>query len=63
MTFDKQLKEAKAKQLENRIIRDVVFLMLGLVFLGISIAFAIKDEKEKEELKNKKITTTNVINK
>ena len=63
MTFDKQLKEANAKQLENRIIRDVVFLMLGLVFLGISIAFAIKDEKEKGELKNKKITTTNVINK
>lgn len=57
MTFDKQVKNAKEKQLQNRITRDVVFMLLGLTFLAISIFSTIK---EKNNEKNVKETTTKI---
>lgn len=61
MTFEKQVKEAKEKQLQSRIIRDVVFLLLGIIFLVISIFSSIreKDNKENNEVtKSRNINTT-----
>lgn len=40
MTFNKQVEEAKKKKLENRIIRDLVFIILGVIFLVISFVVA-----------------------
>ena len=48
MTFEKQLKDAKKKKLENRIIRDVVFIILGITFLIISFMSAYNKNNEKE---------------
>ena len=60
MTFDKQVKNAKEKQLQNRITRDVVFMLLGLTFLTISIFSTIKEKNNEKNVKEKttKITTT-----
>lgn len=60
MTFDKQVKNAKEKQLQNRITRDVVFMLLGLTFLAISIFSTIKEKNNKKNVKETttKITTT-----
>ena len=59
MTFDKQVKNAKEKQLQNRITRDVVFMLLGLTFLAISIFSTIKEKNNDKNVKEKttKITT------
>lgn len=59
MTFNDQIKEAKKKQLENRMLRDIVFLILGITFLLISIIMAVKDNNKKED--NNKISTTTVM--
>ena len=53
MTFEKQLKNAKKKKLENRIIRDVVFIILGITFLIISFVSAYNKNNEKENSNNK----------
>lgn len=53
MTFEKQLKDAKKKKLENRIIRDVVFIILGITFLIISFVSAYNKNNEKENNNNK----------
>ncbi len=53
MTFEKQLKDAKKKKLENRIIRDVVFIILGITFLIISFMSAYNKNNEKENNNNK----------
>lgn len=60
MTFDKQVKNAKEKQLQNRITRDVVFMLLGLTFLAISIFSTIKEKNNEKNVKetSTKITTT-----
>ena len=60
MTFDKQVKNAKEKQLQNRITRDVVFMLLGLTFLTISIFSTIKEKNDEKNVTEKttKITTT-----
>lgn len=60
MTFDKQVKNAKEKQLQNRITRDIVFMLLGLTFLAISIFSTIKEKNNEKNVKEKttKITTT-----
>ena len=60
MTFDKQVKNAKEKQLQNRITRDVVFMLLGLTFLAISIFSTIKEKNNEKNVKEKttKIATT-----
>lgn len=48
MTFDKQVKEAKKNQLMSRITRDIVFMVLGIIFLAISIFLSYKDSKNNE---------------
>ena len=53
--FDELAKEARIKKLQYRIVRDVVFIVLGIFFLVLSIFSAQKD-KEKEQ-NNKKTTT------
>ena len=53
MTFEKQLKDAIKKKLENRIIRDVVFIILGITFLIISFVSAYNKNNEKENTNNK----------
>lgn len=40
MTFDKQVEEAKKKKLESRILRDLAFIILGVIFLIISFIVA-----------------------
>ena len=45
MTFDKQVEKAKEEKLKNRIIRDVVFVILGITFLVISIICSYNKEK------------------
>ena len=59
MTFEKQVKEAKEKQLVNRFIRDITFVILGIVFLLISILSAYKDSKKDINKENK----TTAVNK
>ena len=56
MKFEKQLEDAKKKQLANRIARDAIFIILGIVFLAISIFNSVKQSK-KDNI-NKKTTTT-----
>ena len=58
MTFDKQVKEAKQKQLESRITRDVVFILLGIIFLAISIFHTIKENKVEKKDNKTGVTTT-----
>ena len=60
MTFDKQVEKAKEEKLKNRIIRDVVFIVLGITFLLISILMAYNDsKKEDNKSNNKKVTNIN----
>lgn len=40
MKFEKQVAEAKKKQLEARMTRDIIFIILGVIFLAISIISA-----------------------
>lgn len=61
MTFEKQVKEAKEKQLKSKITRDVIFLLLGIIFLVISILSTM--EENKKEIKNRKTTINTSINK
>lgn len=51
MTFEKQVKNAKEKQLQNRIIRDAIFIILGIVFLIISIFSAYNNSDKKNDKK------------
>ena len=60
MKFEKQLEDAKKKQLANRIARDAIFIILGIIFLAISIFNSVKQSK-KDNI-NKKTTTTTTIN-
>lgn len=61
MTFDKQVEIAKEKKLENRIIRDTIFIILGIIFLLISIFSAVNNKKD-ENKNNQKTTNTTTIN-
>ena len=45
MTFEKQVEKAKEEKLKYRIIRDVVFIILGIVFLAISIFVSFKNKE------------------
>ena len=57
MTFEKQVNEAKKKKLENRIIRDITFIILGTVFLAISFLSAYnKNKKEQKKVQDKKVS-------
>ena len=44
MTFDNQVKKAKEEKLKMRITRDIVFIVLGIVFLALSFVFSIKNK-------------------
>lgn len=57
MTFDKQVEKAKEEKLKSRIIRDVVFIVLGITFLLISILMAYNDNKKEDNKGNNKKTT------
>lgn len=60
MTFDKQVEKAKEEKLKSRIIRDVVFIVLGITFLLISILMAYNDSKNESNKSNdKKVTNIN----
>ena len=37
MKFEEQVKEAKRKKLESKIVRDVIFILIGTTLLVISI--------------------------
>lgn len=58
MTFEKQVKKAKEKQLQYRITRDVVFILLGITFLAISIFLSIKENNSENKQVKEKTTTT-----
>ena len=58
MTFDNQVKKAKEEKLKMRITRDIVFIVLGIVFLALSFVFSIKNNKNE----NEKTKTTTTIN-
>ncbi len=59
MTFDNQVKKAKEEKLKMRITRDIVFIVLGIVFLALSFVFSIKNKNNNENEKNKTTTTIN----
>ncbi len=59
MTFDNQVKKAKEEKLKMRITRDIVFIVLGIVFLALSFVFSIKNKNNNENEKNKITTTIN----
>lgn len=60
MTFDKQVQKAKEEKLKNRITRDIIFIVLGVIFLSISIYSAYKDNTNNKFIKEQtKNTTTN----
>ena len=61
MTFDKQVEIAKEKKLESRIIKDAIFIILGIIFLLISIFSAVNNKKD-ENKNNQKTTNTTTIN-
>ena len=55
MKFEDQVKEAKAKKLQYRILRDIIFIILGAIFLIISIMIEIKktNNEKNNDLKQK----------
>lgn len=55
MTFDKQVEEAKKRKLESRIIRDMIFIILGIIFLALSFLAAYKD-KNNNKSDNKEVS-------
>lgn len=58
MTFDKQVKEAEKKKIKYRITRDIIFIVLGVIFLAISILSAYKNNQDENNKTNQK---TNAI--
>lgn len=61
MTFEKQVKKAKEKKLQYRIIRDATFILLGIIFFIVSIFMSINDKNDKNNKKEKKTTTKKTI--
>lgn len=62
LKFEKQVKEAKRKQLESRIVRDIVFLVIGITFLLISIFSSINDKKNNDAINKNSAKQTSTIN-
>ena len=58
MTFEKQVEKAKEEKLKYRIIRDVVFIILGIVFLAISIFVSFKNKEDNVDKNDNKAKTT-----
>lgn len=60
MTFEKQVEKAKEEKLKNRIIRDIIFITLGIVFFMISILMAYNNSKKETNTKdNRKFNNAN----
>ena len=56
MTFEKQVEKAKEEKLKYRIIRDLIFIVLGITFLIISIVYQYnKDNKDNKKAYNNEI--------
>ena len=51
MKFDEQVKEAKSQRYENKIIRDVILIVLGILFLIIT--FITSYNNDKNDVNNK----------
>ncbi len=62
MTFDKQVVKAKEEKLKYRIMRDLVFIVLGITFLLISIAVAHNKEKNESNNNDRKTYNNKIIN-
>ena len=45
MTFEKQVEEAKRKQLLNRMTRDIIFIILGIIILITSFVYNYNKNK------------------
>lgn len=59
MTFEKQVEKAKRDKLQFRLIRDITFIFLGIIFLIISFIVSFKhNSEEKKDTKTDKIVTT-----
>ena len=58
MTFEKQVIEAKKKKLLSRMTRDITFIVLGIIFLIISILVSYNNSKKESNSKNN--ITTNI---
>lgn len=58
MTFEKQVKKAQEEKLLSRIRRDVLFIILGLLFLAISIFNSIRKENTNENFEESTTSTT-----
>ena len=56
MKFEDQVKQAKVKKLQYRILRDVTFIILGIIFLVISILVEIK--KNTNNITKQSVTTS-----
>lgn len=52
-----QSREEKIKKLKYRIIRDITFIILGIIFLTISILVEVKKQND-EKTKPKNTTST-----
>ena len=62
MTFDKQVEQAKKEKLLSRMRRDIVFILLGIIFLIISILLSLKENNANKTEKYTTKTTT-IVNK
>ena len=63
MTFEKQVEEAKRKKLEGRMTRDIIFILLGIIFLIISFVISYKNDKKDYKINKEKTTTLKENNK
>ena len=62
MTFDKQVEQAKKEKLMSRVRRDIVFILLGIIFLIISILLSL-NEKNANKTEKDTTKTTTIVNK
>ena len=60
MTFEKQVQEAKVKELETKMLRGFIFIILGVIFLIISIVSAYYKENSTNKNTDKEVSN-NII--
>ena len=61
MTFEKQVLKAKEEKLKHRILRDLIFIVLGITFLLISIIISYNKENSKSNDKGKKAYNNQIL--